>query len=144
MPAGTRFLNDASLPRLFHVLSSQKDATCDHNRWENAATSKNSHMQSDSSKNAITCRGNLVDHKITQVVYTIEEFKEFANPLSLRSSDHWEKGPPVFGTSHQHKKVRRAINEERKRQQEIWVPWIAAAVGVIGALTGLILALTKG
>jgi len=47
MPAGTHFLNDASLPCLLRFFSSQKNATCDHNRWENAAASTSSHMQSE-------------------------------------------------------------------------------------------------
>jgi hypothetical protein len=70
----------------------------------------------------------------------------FYVPLPVRSSEHWERGPTGtwYLTPEGAEKVRKAIYEERKRRQEIWVPWLAAAVGVIGALTGLILALTKG
>jgi len=70
----------------------------------------------------------------------------FYVPLPLLSSDNWERGPTGTWslTPEGAEKVRRAIYEERKRRQEIWVPWIAAAVGVLGVLTGLILALEKG
>jgi len=70
----------------------------------------------------------------------------FYVPLPLLPSDNWERGPTGtwYLTPEGAEKVRRAIYEERKQRQEIWVPWIAAAVGVIGALTGLILALEKG
>jgi hypothetical protein len=70
----------------------------------------------------------------------------FYVPLPLPASAQWEKGPTGtwYLTPEGAEKVRRAIYEERKQRQQIWVPWIAAAVGVIGALTGLILALTKG
>lgn len=70
----------------------------------------------------------------------------FYVPLPVLASDNWERGPTGtwYLTPEGAEQVRRAIYEERKRRQEIWVPWIAAAVGVIGTLTGLILALTKG
>jgi hypothetical protein len=70
----------------------------------------------------------------------------FYVPLPLRSAEHWEQGPTGtwYLTSEGAEQVRGAIYEERKRRHEIWVPWIAAAVGVIGALTGLILAVKKG
>ncbi|MBI3801526.1 MAG: hypothetical protein HY268_31720 [Deltaproteobacteria bacterium] len=70
----------------------------------------------------------------------------FYVPLPLRASEQWEKGPTGtwYLTPEGAGQVRRAIYEERKRRQEIWVPWIAAAVGVIGALTGLILAAKRG
>jgi hypothetical protein len=69
----------------------------------------------------------------------------FYVPLPLRSAEHWEKGPSGawYLTPAGAEKVRSAIHEERKRRQEIWVPRLMAAIGVIGALTGLILALAK-
>jgi len=87
MSAGTHFPNDASLPCLLRFLSSQKEATCDHNRGANAATSMSSHIPSDSSKERITCRGHLVDPKLAQVVYMIEEITECAHPLSLATAE---------------------------------------------------------
>jgi len=70
----------------------------------------------------------------------------FYVPLPLLASDHWQKGPTGvwYLTPDGAEKVRRAIYEERKQRQQIWMPWIAAAVGVIGTLTGLILALKNG
>jgi cation diffusion facilitator CzcD-associated flavoprotein CzcO len=70
----------------------------------------------------------------------------FYVPLPVLSSDTWERGPTGtwYLTPEGAEKVRSAIYEERKRRREIWVPWIAAAVGVLGTVTGLILALQKG
>jgi hypothetical protein len=70
----------------------------------------------------------------------------FYVPLPLRTSENWEHGPTRiwYLTPEGAEKVRRAIYEERKRRKEIWIPWIAAMVGVLGALTGLILASAKG
>ncbi len=67
-------------------------------------------------------------------------------PLPVLSSAHWERGPigTWYLTPEGEAKVRRAIYEERNRRQDIWVPWLAATVGGIGVVTGLILALTKG
>jgi len=70
----------------------------------------------------------------------------FYVPLPLLASDKWERGPTGtwYLTPEGAEKVRRAIYEERKRRQDIWVPWIAAAVGILGTLTGFILAVKKG
>jgi len=70
----------------------------------------------------------------------------FYVPLPLLASDQWARGPTGmwYLTPEGAAQVRSVIYAERKRRQEIWIPWIAAAVGVIGTVTGLILALTKG
>jgi len=67
--------------------------------------------------------------------------------LPLLSSAQWERG---FHTSLWYlvpegtEQVRKAIHEERRRRREIWVPWFTAVIGVLGTLTGLILAYKKG
>lgn len=70
-----------------------------------------------------------------------------AVPLPLLSSAQWERGPHTglwYLTPEGTEQVRRAVYEERKRRREIWVPWLLAVVGVLGTLTGLILAVKKG
>ena len=67
-------------------------------------------------------------------------------PLPVISSDHWERGPQTgiwYLTSEGAAKVRRALHEERKRRQEIWLPWLAVVVGLLGALIGLVVALKE-
>ncbi|MBI3798775.1 MAG: hypothetical protein HY268_17650 [Deltaproteobacteria bacterium] len=68
-------------------------------------------------------------------------------PLPVISSDHWERGPQTgvwHLTSEGAAKVRRALHEERKRRQEIWLPWLALVVGLIGASIGLVVAVKEG
>jgi len=68
-------------------------------------------------------------------------------PLPVISSDNWERGPYTgiwHLTAEAAAKVRRALHEERKRRQEIWLPWLAVVVGLIGASIGLIVTVKEG
>jgi hypothetical protein len=68
-------------------------------------------------------------------------------PLPVISSENWERGAQTgiwHLTSEGAAKVRRALHEERKRRQEIWLPWLAVVVGLIGASIGLVVALKEG
>ena len=91
----------------------------------------------------------LIDEEHQGIV--TERLQKKANrlliPTPLISSDNWERGPNTgiwYLTSEGASRVRRAIHEERKRRQEIWLPGLAVVVGVISAFIGLVLALKKG
>lgn len=59
-------------------------------------------------------------------------------------AEHWRRGQYTdryLLTEKGYAVVRDAIREERKARQELnshWVTWIAAATGLIGAITGLV------
>jgi len=68
-------------------------------------------------------------------------------PLPVISSENWERGSQTgiwHLTSEGAAKVRRALHEERKRRQDIWLPWLAVVVGLIGASIGLVVTLKEG
>ncbi len=139
-----RFRRQLPLPRAWHLRRDVRHINKIYVRFiANATGQEREHLAAE-----WAFEKTLIDerHRGLETERLQKQADRFYVPLPLLSSDHWERGPigTWYLTPEGAAKVRSAIYEQRKRRQEIWVPWIAATVGVIGVLTGLILALTKG
>ncbi len=139
-----RFRRQLPLPRAWHLRRDVRHINQIYVRFiANATGQEREHLAAE-----WAFEKTLIDerHRGLETERLQKQADRFYVPLPVLSSDQWERGPigTWYLTSEGAAKVRSAIYKERKRRQEIWVPWIAATVGVIGVLTGLILALTKG
>ncbi|HJY83008.1 MAG TPA: hypothetical protein VKK81_18240 [Candidatus Binatia bacterium] len=139
-----RFRRALPLPRAWHLRRDVRHINRIYVRFiANATGQEREHLAAE-----WALERTLIDerHRGLETERLQKKADRFYVPLPLLASDQWERGPTGtwYLTPAGAEKVRIAIYEERKRRQEIWMPWIAAAIGILGTATGLILALAKG